>query len=185
MEKTDLTYRPAWRSYCGHLFLMLVILILTCIGSFKGPFAKGSGWMFYAMLIVMCLAFLGLFFHMFIKRFSIALKLRDYPDDLSKQEIAFESGIMKNRSIEIGLSKIQHMEVTRTIFQRMLGLGTLVITSAGTDDKEVEVADLYDPYTVRDLIQVHARKYTMNQTANKNALKESSAPAESKTEEAE
>lgn len=99
----------------------------------------------------------------------MSLLLRDNPENPANQEVAFITcNPLKpfssdfRKSIEIGLANIMHIEVGQTAMQTLLGIGDIIITSSGTSGEEIRAKNIPSPYEVRDEIQVHARKYTMN-----------------------
>lgn len=164
MEATYKTYKPAWKSYYKELFCALVLIVLGGLAQYFKAGASWLKWMWIAIAIVDVLVVL----YIIIKRSTMYLELRDDPSDAANQEVAF---IMCNplkpfspdfrKSIEIGLANVMHMEVGQTMMQTVLGVGDLIITSSGTAGEEIRAKDIPNPSAVRDEIQVHARKYTM------------------------
>ncbi|MBQ7214438.1 MAG: PH domain-containing protein [Synergistaceae bacterium] len=155
-------YKPAWRSYCGSFMLMLCLIVLGCAVNYMKAGALWLKWMWIGIAVIDVLIFL----YIAVKRATMSLILRDNPAKPEDQEVAFiVSNPLKpfsgefRKSIEIGLSNIEHIEITQNLLQSMLNTGDIVITSSGTGEKEIRAKSIPNPQAVCDEIQTHARKY--------------------------
>ena len=164
MEATYKTFKPSWKSYCMEIFIMLVLVILAGATHYFKSEAWWLKWMWIAVAVIDVLIFL----YVWLKRSMISLELRDDPSSPANQEVAFITcNPLKpfspdfRKSIEIGLANVMHIEVGQTMMQTVLGVGDIIITSSGTAGEEIRAKDIPNPSAVRDEIQVHARKYTM------------------------
>ena len=175
MEPVYKYFKPAWKSFYKLFFLMLLVLILACVGSFWGPFT--SGLKLKLMWILAIVIDVVIFFYIFVKRVTMSLVLRDNPDKAEDQEVAFivchplkPFSPNFRESIEIGLANIVHIKVGQNLMQTLLNVGDIFITSSGTAGEEIYAHNIPNPNAVRDEIQAHARKYTMpNMSSNTNA----------------
>ena len=165
MEPVYKYFKPAWKSFYKLIFLMLLVLILACAGSFWGPFT--SGLKLKVMWILAIVVELVIFFYIFVKRLTMSLILKDNPDKAEDQEIAFvvchplkPFSSDFRESIEIGLANIVHVKVGQNLLQTLLNIGDIAITSSGTSGEEIHAKNIPSPNAVRDEIQAHARKYT-------------------------
>ncbi len=162
MEPVYKYYKSAWKSFYKIWFVMLLILVLACLASFYDPLKPYLKWIWIITAIIeVCL-----FLYMAIRRKTMQLILRDNPDKPEDQEVAFVMyNPLKpfssdfNKSVEIGLSEIKHIEVGQTMMQTILGIGDLIVTSAGTGGEEIVAKNIPHPQAVRDEIQIHARRY--------------------------
>lgn len=162
MEKL---YKPAIRSFYKDMLLMILVLIIA--GALQ-YFKAGASWLKWVWLAAIIIDVV-LFLYLLIRRSMMSLLLRDNPENPANQEVAFITcNPLKpfssdfRKSIEIGLANIMHIEVGQTAMQTLLGIGDIIITSSGTSGEEIRAKNIPSPYEVRDEIQVHARKYTMN-----------------------
>lgn len=144
--------------------MILVLIIAGALQYFKAG-ASWLKWVWLAAIIIDAVLFL----YLLIRRSMMSLLLRDNPENPANQEVAFITcNPLKpfssdfRKSIEIGLANIMHIEVGQTAMQTLLGIGDIIITSSGTSGEEIRAKNIPSPYEVRDEIQVHARKYTMN-----------------------
>ncbi len=149
------TFRTAWRSFYKIIALMILIFLCACFVSYKGWLPATILW------VVVAVVLLGLFCYMATKRVSEKLILRDNPEEFKSKEIALETGLLGSKSIEIGLVNVRHIEITKSILQRILNIGDLKIASSGTSENEIVIKNIPNPEGVRDEIQEHVRKYTM------------------------
>ena len=162
MEPVYKYYRTAWKSFYKIWLIAILILVLACLASFYTPLKAHLKWIWIVVAVIEVILFLSIA----IKRKTMQLILRDNPNKPEDQEIAF---IMYNplkpfssdfnKSVEIGLAEIKHIEVGQTMMQTILGIGDIIVTSAGTGGEEIVAKNIPHPQAVRDEIQVHARNY--------------------------
>ena len=163
MEPVYKYYKPAWRSFYANFLLMLLLLVLAGIAQYVRSGASWLKWMWIAVAVVEVCMFL----YVALKRGMTSLILRDNPGKAEDQEVAFVvchplKPFSPNfrESVEIGLANIIHIKLGQTMMQTMLGIGDIVITSSGTGTEEIHAKNIPDPQSVRDEVQVHARRYT-------------------------
>ncbi len=68
----------------------------------------------------------------------IELKYRTYTYYLAETEIIIRSGVLRIERITIPFEKVQNVNVSRSILERILGLATIKIETAGTIPTEAE-----------------------------------------------
>ena len=146
-NKEEYVYNPAWRSFCLHIAAMVACLVLVAIVSLNvsmdAAYQKAL-WGFFVLFVLV------VFGNMFFKRMETTLIVR--PD-----EVAFEKGILKRESVEIGMRSIRTVQVTQRIIQRILNVGDIAVASSGTDGYEILVANMPSPHDIRNQIQERAR----------------------------
>lgn len=147
MNKEEHIYKPAWRSFYPHIIAMVACLVLVILISLKVTLEPAYQKVLWGFLLVFVLIAFG---DMFLKRLSTALIVR--PD-----EVAFEKGILKRESIEIGMRSIRTVQVTQRIVQRILNIGDIAIASSGTDNYEIHIANMPSPHEIRNQIQDRER----------------------------
>jgi uncharacterized membrane protein YdbT with pleckstrin-like domain len=146
MEETlnEQKFRPVWRSFYGHIAAMAVCLVIVVFASVKVQGYWKEMWLFF-LAVVFIIAV-----HMLYKRVSVILIVK--PD-----EVAVEQGFIKRSSVEISIRSIRTIQVTLSIIQRILNIGDIHVASSGTDDYEISVSNMPDPYAIRNNIQVYER----------------------------
>ncbi|MBQ9526102.1 MAG: PH domain-containing protein [Fretibacterium sp.] len=148
--KRDLIYKPAWKSFYRHIALMVLIFAAALAITIWAPLGGKWKGLLWAVAVA---AMVVIFLHMALKRIGSVLIVRD-------EEIAYESGILKRKSTEIGLTSIRTVLVDQTLVQRILNIGDLSIASSGTEAYEVQIKNMPAPYAIRDDIQARSRVFT-------------------------
>ena len=64
-----------------------------------------------------------------------------------------KAGIISRKIQEVGVRDIRNINLKQGIVERLLGLGTVDIASAGTGGIEVSFLGIKDPMRARDLIR--------------------------------
>ena len=148
--KKDITYKPAWRSFYRHIALMVLVFAVALAITIWAPIGgKWKGLVWALAVAAMAVIFLS----MAVKRISSILIVRD-------EEIAYENGILKRKSTEIGLTSIRTVLVDQTLVPRILNIGDISIASSGTEAYEVQIRNMPAPYAIRDDIQARSRAFT-------------------------
>jgi uncharacterized membrane protein YdbT with pleckstrin-like domain len=71
---------------------------------------------------------------------------------LTDREIHYEEGLLNKEHSEINISSVRTIKVKQSFFNRIFGVGSIEIYTAG-DEPEVVVKGLPDPNTVREIIK--------------------------------
>ena len=69
----------------------------------------------------------------------------------SPTELLYERGILSKDRTSVSLKHVRAVHVTQGFLNRILGVGTIQISTAG-DQSEFTVADMPDPGTIREAI---------------------------------
>lgn len=69
------------------------------------------------------------------------------------KEILFEKGILSKERSEVNISSVRTIRVKQTFFNRIFGVGSIEIYTAG-DNPEIVAKGLPDPNQVRELIKM-------------------------------
>ena len=72
---------------------------------------------------------------------------------VNENEILFEKGLLSKERSEVNMSSIRTIKVKQSFFNRIFGVGTIEIYTAG-DNPEIVAAGLPDPNKVRELIKM-------------------------------
>ena len=84
-----------------------------------------------------------LFWHLDLRRTRLTI---------AGQRILYRTGALATRESELRVNDIRDVEITRTLFQRMIGTGTLALSTAGESGMEIVIAGLKQPERVREII---------------------------------
>ncbi len=101
-------------------------------------------WIFYLITAPFLIGFV-LFFRWWFRSYSERLRLTD-------DEVIFYRGVFNVKTTEIRIADIRAVEVEQSFWERLTGLGTVRIASAGSDGWEIDVKDMPNPKKIRRII---------------------------------
>ncbi len=96
---------------------------------------------------ILSLALIGL-----IVLFFWHLNLRRTRLTIIGQRILYKAGAVSTRESEVRVNDVRDIEITRTLFQRMIGTGTLALSTSGESGMEIVISGLKSPERVREII---------------------------------
>jgi uncharacterized membrane protein YdbT with pleckstrin-like domain len=79
------------------------------------------------------------------------IKTRATALTITQNEIMYEKGILSKDRTSVSLRHVRAVRVTQRFINRILGVGTVEISTAG-DEPEFEVRDMPDPHEIREAI---------------------------------
>lgn len=155
-EELCLDLRPHWWYFAKHFMGASILLVVLIAMQFlpDGSSTADSGSfdsLFYAInkykLTVWFFAFLiwALFFAAQYLAWHFTLFV------VTSDRIIFRNGIIAKRGVEIPLERVNNINFGQTIFERIIGAGTLEIESAGQDGQST-FKDVRHPDTVQQEI---------------------------------
>jgi uncharacterized membrane protein YdbT with pleckstrin-like domain len=74
---------------------------------------------------------------------------------LTTRRIVDREGLFSKNTSEILLRDIRHVMVKQTFMQRVMGIGTLALSSAADDGVEIHMEHLADPDEVKRIIDLY------------------------------
>jgi uncharacterized membrane protein YdbT with pleckstrin-like domain len=104
----------------------------------------------FLFVLSLALVFVGVGLVIFLIWFlyNKASRLEVYPN-----EILFEKGLLSKERSEVSISSVRTVRVSQSFINRLLGVGTVEIFTAG-DKPEFVARGLRDPNRVRELIKM-------------------------------
>ena len=151
-ETIALDMHPHWWYFAEPAMVLVgaivvgIILIATNPGGFVGGSAK---WIGIGLLVVGALWLVGRYMKWVSTNFVI-----------TSQRLIFRQGIVAKTGIEIPLERVNNVNFSQGIFERMLGAGDLLIESGGEDGQQ-RFTDIRHPDQVQNLI--HAQMESVAQ----------------------
>ncbi len=76
---------------------------------------------------------------------------------ITSQRVIFRQGLIAKRGMEIPLDRVNNVNFSQGIFERMLGAGDLLIESGGEDGQQ-RFTDIKDPAGVQNLLHSEVEK---------------------------
>ena len=119
------------------IFLVLVVVAEIFL---KSAIRENLGFPFGVLTIVVLIA--GIIYSM---AFPI-LNYKYWAFDVRDDELYIERGILTRVKTTAPYRRIQHLDVSQSIFERMMGLATLVVYTAGTRGADLVIPGLVLPY---------------------------------------
>ena len=104
----------------------------------------------FILSCVLCLVGIGI-----IILFSWWLECRATLLIVTGQRTILRRGILSKRTNEVRHEDVRNIQVGQSFFQRMYGVGSIAISSAGQGEVEIEISGIGDPQQVADLIRAH------------------------------
>lgn len=147
-------FYPTWRSQLMNLVLLLLLFILTVVVSryipalvVAGSLFKIAGTTFYLYLPILILlpgAMLG----------KILINMYDAKYIIDEQGVEAQIGLvsMNLRQPKLRWEDIRGVEPNQTIWERLLGIGSVLIGSAMTQDVEIVMTGVANPRAIQLLI---------------------------------
>ena len=77
---------------------------------------------------------------------------------ITSDRTRLRKGILSKSITEVWHQDVRNVQLKQTFFQRLLGVGSLGISSAGQAGLEISVSGIRDPEQVKDLIDQHRRR---------------------------
>ena len=103
---------------------------------------------FYFLLsIILCVVVIGILMLLwgFITHKTTKLKIEP-------GLVTYSEGFLSKKEIELRTSNVRTTRVNQSVMDRMLGVGTLEIFTAG-DEPEITIAGIPDPHGVQDIMR--------------------------------
>lgn len=127
--------RPAWR---GFVTWWLLAVVVAALAAFLASNGKAPWWTLALALIPVLV--------IVVKRNMLEFAVKH-------DEVTLEEGLFSKKSVEIGMPQIRSIEIHQTVFQRLLGVGDIMIASSGTEAYEIKIKGIENPKDVREMIQ--------------------------------
>ncbi len=113
-----------------HLLRLAVKIIIFPLVLF---FIKSKASVFYLLLIITTLFILSVIYaYFYFMRFTFYI-------NSSKQEFIVDKGIFKRTHLSIPLEKIQQVNIDQSLVQKIIGVYSIKIDTAGAESKEVSI----------------------------------------------
>jgi uncharacterized membrane protein YdbT with pleckstrin-like domain len=142
-EQVVVHTHPNWLVIVGPVFAFLVVV---AVGSYLAALVSAQVWAPWAWL---ALAVIGIGL---VIRYTVVpvLRWRTTHFVVTTRRVLVREGVITRHGIDIPLKRINSVEFRRTIFERIVGSGTLIIESAS--DEPLEFDDIPDVEHVHSLL---------------------------------
>ncbi|SRR5216683_6549372 len=130
---------PSWWHFTREIAIAIIMggVGVAMMGAPKGDARLGL------VLMVAAVGVFGL----------IALARRYTSWSLTSDRLIERRGLLASRRREMELADVRSIEVTRSLMQRMLGLGNVMIASAASAEFLIRLTDIPDPEKVAEMLR--------------------------------
>lgn len=143
-------YVPAMRSSYKCMLTIVVLFVVALLLSFVKSIETEHKYLLGVWILWIIIS-TALVIYMKLKTIGAHLYVRP-------EEVAYDTGILSLKSVEISYKNLRTVIVTQTLMQRILNLGNISIASSGTDGMEIIAPNMPNPYAIRDEIQANERR---------------------------
>ena len=134
---------PHWKML---VFPVIVLLVTVGAGSYVASLVSGQSWDVIAWIVLAAVA------AVLIIWFTVVplIRWRTTHFVVTSQRVLVREGVLSRSGIDIPLARVNSVQFRHTLFQRLLGCGTLVIESAS--DEPLEFDDIPQVERVHSLL---------------------------------
>ena len=130
-EEIIMHRHPHWKMM---VVPVVVLLVVVGLGSFLAALVGAQSWGPWARLAVLVIA-LGL-----VVRFTLVplIRWRTTHFVITNRRVLVREGLITRRGMDIPMRRITGVQFRQSLFERLFGVGTLVMESASDDSLEFE-----------------------------------------------
>jgi uncharacterized membrane protein YdbT with pleckstrin-like domain len=107
----------------------------------------------FILCLLLCAAGVGLFIFLYWWLKCLGSMLT-----VTESKTTLRTGILSKNVNEVFHSDVRSIQVNQSLFQRIFGVGSIGISSAGQSSIEIVAAGIPDPNTVRELINANRKQ---------------------------
>ena len=85
------------------------------------------------------------------------IKTRGTELTVTNERASLRKGILSKFTNDVYLSDIRNVQIYQSFWQRVFGVGSVAISSAGNEGIEIQVSGLPDPEKIKSIIDTHRR----------------------------
>jgi uncharacterized membrane protein YdbT with pleckstrin-like domain len=88
------------------------------------------------------------------------IKTRGTELTVTNERASLRKGILSKFTNDVYLTDIRNVQIYQSFWQRVFGVGSVAISSAGNEGIEIEVKGIPDPEKIKSIIDTHRRDRT-------------------------
>jgi uncharacterized membrane protein YdbT with pleckstrin-like domain len=85
------------------------------------------------------------------------IKTRGTDLTVTNERVSLRKGILSKFTNDVYLTDVRNVQIYQTFGQRIFGVGSVAISSAGNEGIEIQVTGLPDPDKIKSIIDTHRR----------------------------
>ena len=79
---------------------------------------------------------------------------------VTDERVSLRKGILSKFTNDVYLTDIRNVQIYQSFWQRILGVGSVAISSAGHEGIEIDIKGIPDPEKIKTIIDTHRRDRT-------------------------
>jgi uncharacterized membrane protein YdbT with pleckstrin-like domain len=136
---------PSWRAVLG--FYLKGLLIALAAGAIVGLVSLiAGGFSLASAILAAVVAFVVVVLVGFVKRIATTYSI-------TNQRLHIRRGIVARKIQQTRIERVQNVNVSQTVLQRVLQVGTVDFDTAGTDDSEFAFVGVSQPEHVMEAVE--------------------------------
>lgn len=140
-ERVQLELRPSHLAFLGTWVLAAVLVVLAAaIFQSQLPLSSALGWLTSAVALVLTVRALLI----------VAVGARW---TMTHTTLMQRLGILSRNTSEVELVDVRNVQVRQSLIDRILGLGSVLVSTAGQSGIEITIAGIRDPHGIADRIR--------------------------------
>ena len=147
-ERVVVDQNPHWLYFLEPVLAGIAVLVLLVI------FLRGNGGFSSFMVKLLLVVALGLIIWGFVR----FIKWRTVDFVVTSDRVIFRQGVFAKSGIEIPLGRVNNVNFSQGILERMVGAGNLMIESGG-EDGQSHFTDVREPQQVQRIIHEQIEQY--------------------------
>jgi membrane protein YdbS with pleckstrin-like domain len=153
-QRNQWTGRPSIKARALLNILLLVFVVVPCATLYFFVNRENNALLFWGAIVVGAIALVYV-----IVTFARALyRMLSTSYELSSQRLFVKQGIFSQTINEIELIRVDDVQVSRNIFERMLGIGHVHVISTDRSEPDLFLYAIPDPVAVKDMIRQFTQK---------------------------
>lgn len=145
--------RPSWRSMLAFYLKWGVLALIPIAVIVVANVVLDQDWPWGWFVLATIVAFVLIFAFGWLFRIGTSYMITD-------RRIMIRRGILSRRERSTHIDRVQNVNTSQTLMQRLLGVGTLDFDTAGTDQEEsdFQFVGIEDPHGLRQRIDLEYRQ---------------------------
>ncbi len=147
------TGRTRWKHYSGRIAVWVIgsggaiVLLLRLSAAWEWMSGWMALWAGVALALLLAIVLLGRpFLSIFGRRYR-----------LTSQRLFIEKGVLSRTTDQTELIRVDDVRIYKSLFDRLFGLGTVVVRSTDASDAEIRIEGIADPDGVGETIRSRMR----------------------------
>jgi len=151
-EPETILYRGSPVMFRNSPISFMIYILIFVMGSFILYQTHQGHYGFYSEMTPIWMIPFGISLIVLLRWWLTCISIRL---EITNKRARFRTGLLNKSYIELRHKDIRSVVVRQSFIQRMMGVGTIELSSSAEDDSVISVSGLRDPQKVAEIIQQH------------------------------